>query len=133
MLDEDKALVAWDRCLGAADSRAPVWLHGDVAATNLLVRDGDLSAVIDFGCLAVGDPACDLMIAWTFLDGESRTLFRQTLDIDEETWERGRGWALWKAALVLEDELTAAGTQPHWRRMGWTRDAKSVIEQLLTE
>jgi aminoglycoside phosphotransferase (APT) family kinase protein len=132
-LDTKSALAAWDRSLGALNSGSPVWVHGDVAATNLLVRDGNLTAVIDFGCLAVGDPACDLMIAWTFLERESRAVFRQTLDIDNETWERGRGWALWKAALVLEDELTGAGTQPHWQHMGWICDAKSVIKRLLTE
>ena len=76
-------------------------MHGDVAAGNLLVRNGVLSAVIDFGSSAVGDPACDLYIAWTFLEGESREAFRAALPLDEATWARGRGWTLWKALITL--------------------------------
>jgi aminoglycoside phosphotransferase (APT) family kinase protein len=75
-------------------------VHGDVSAGNLLVRDGELAAVIDFGQLAVGDPACDLAIAWTFLDHRSRAVFRSTLALDADTWLRGRAWALWKAAIA---------------------------------
>jgi aminoglycoside phosphotransferase (APT) family kinase protein len=67
----------------------------------LLIRDGRLNAVIDFGCLAAGDPACDLAIAWVFFDGESREAFRAGVVADSGTWARARGWALWKAALVL--------------------------------
>lgn len=91
--------------LDAADAgmeSAPCWVHGDVAIGNLLVRDGRLCAVIDFGCMAVGDPACDLVIAWLFFDGDSRAAFRQAiLPADAGVWARARGWALWKAALVL--------------------------------
>jgi aminoglycoside phosphotransferase (APT) family kinase protein len=78
-----------------------VWYHGDVAAGNLLVRDGRLCAVIDFGGLAVGDPACDLAIAWTLLDAPSRALFRTRLDVDDAIWTRGRGWVLWKGMIIL--------------------------------
>jgi aminoglycoside phosphotransferase (APT) family kinase protein len=86
----------------AAEGRVktPVWVHGDVAVGNLLARDGRLSAVIDFGCCAVGDPSCDLVLAWVFLEGESRAAFRSLVDVDEATWARGRAWALWKAALL---------------------------------
>lgn len=86
----------------AARSRVktPVWAHGDIAVGNLLARDGRLSAVIDFGCCAVGDPSCDLVLAWVFLEGESRGAFRSLVDVDEATWARGRAWALWKAALL---------------------------------
>lgn len=86
----------------AAESRAasPVWAHGDIAVGNLLVRDGRLSAVIDFGCCAVGDPSCDLALTWVFLEGESRAAFRSLVNVDEATWARGRAWALWKAALL---------------------------------
>ena len=85
--------------------RAPVWVHGDVATGNLLMRDGRLAAVIDFGSSGVGDPACDTVIAWTFLSGTSRAAFRATLDLDAETWSRGRGWALWKALISLVGHL----------------------------
>ena len=71
----------------------PCWLLGDMAPSNLLVRDGRLAAVIDFGTCGVGDPACDLVLAWTFLDDQSRRTFRQQLDVDPGTWTRGRGWA----------------------------------------
>ena len=85
--------------------RPPVWVHGDVAPSNLLVdanplHAGVLHAVIDFGCSAVGDPACDLVMAWTFFDDESRPVFRDALALDDDTWDRGRGWALWKAVIT---------------------------------
>jgi aminoglycoside phosphotransferase (APT) family kinase protein len=79
----------------------PVWFHGDIAAGNLLVVDGDLAAVIDFGTSGVGDPACDLVIAWTMFSGPDREAFRAAVDQDAGTWARARGWALWKAMLVL--------------------------------
>jgi aminoglycoside phosphotransferase (APT) family kinase protein len=86
----------------AAEWQGPlVWVHGDVAAGNLLVKDGRLHAVIDFGCAAVGDPACDLVIAWVFLDGAARAAFKAVAPADPAMWARARGWALWKAALVL--------------------------------
>lgn len=82
-------------------SPAPVWVHGDMAAGNLLTLDGRLSAVIDFGCMAVGDPACDLTVAWTIFEGRSRDVFRHRVGHDMETWRRARGWAIWKAAITL--------------------------------
>lgn len=95
----------------AAEHRAmsPVWAHGDVAAGNLLARGGRLSAVIDFGCCAVGDPSCDLVLAWVFLAGESRTAFRSLVSVDEAAWARARAWALWKAALLA---TTGQGVHP---------------------
>ena len=63
--------------------------------------DGRLSAVIDFGQLAVGDPACDLVISWTLLEGEGQAAFRAALPLDPATWARGRGWALWKAMILV--------------------------------
>jgi aminoglycoside phosphotransferase (APT) family kinase protein len=83
----------------------PVWFHGDVATGNLLLRDGRLAAVIDFGTSGVGDPACDAVIAWTLLSGESRDRFRSALGVDPGTWSRGRGWALWKALISLVGNL----------------------------
>jgi aminoglycoside phosphotransferase (APT) family kinase protein len=100
-IDTVRAAKVWETALGACWHGPPVWLHGDVSPENLLVRDGRLSAVIDFGCSAVGDPACDLDIAWTFFAGRSRRAFRNRLPADEATWARGRGWALWKAMMVL--------------------------------
>jgi aminoglycoside phosphotransferase (APT) family kinase protein len=99
-IDADAATSAWESALAATWDGQPVWVHGDVAAGNLLVDErGRLRAVIDFGQLAAGDPACDVTIAWTLFAGPSRDAFRAMLDLDELTWLRGRGWALWKAML----------------------------------
>ncbi|MGW8635380.1 aminoglycoside phosphotransferase family protein [Streptomyces sp. NPDC055793] len=85
----------WNAALSAPGwDRSPVWFHGDFHTGNLLARDGRLSAVIDFGGLGVGDPACDLMIAFTLMSADSRAAFRDALGVDDATWMRGRGWAL---------------------------------------
>ena len=95
-IDTRRATEVWDAALAASWTGAPVWVHGDLGAENLLVVDGRLNAVIDFGCLGVGDPACDLTMAWTFLSGASRTVFCDRLPFDPGTWARARGWGLWK-------------------------------------
>lgn len=87
----------WRAALDAEWDGRAVWFHGDMAAGNLLVRDGSLAAVIDVGGCGVGDPACDPAIAWTLLTGPAREVFRRRLGVDDGTWARGRGWALWKA------------------------------------
>jgi aminoglycoside phosphotransferase (APT) family kinase protein len=99
-IPRDAVLRVWEDAMTTTWDRDPVWLHGDVASGNLLVRDGRLAAVIDFGSSGVGDPACDVVIAWTFLSGPSRDRFRADLDVDAATWSRGRGWALWKALIT---------------------------------
>jgi aminoglycoside phosphotransferase (APT) family kinase protein len=88
----------------------PVWVHGDPAPTNLLATDGRLSAVIDFGTLAVGDPAVDLIPAWSLLDADSRQVFRDKLGVDDDTWTRGRCWGL-SATLPDPDHLTGKSIQ----------------------
>ncbi|MFC4335902.1 aminoglycoside phosphotransferase family protein [Salininema proteolyticum] len=100
-IDTEGAATTWQAALEAESDAAPAWFHGDIAPGNLLVRDGRLSAVIDFGTCGVGDPACDLVIAWTFFTGESREAFRREVDLDEGAWRRARGWALWKALICL--------------------------------
>jgi aminoglycoside phosphotransferase (APT) family kinase protein len=95
----------WDDAMAARWEGDPVWFHGDVATGNLLLRGGRLAAVIDFGTSGVGDPACDVVIAWTLLSGPSRDAFRSTLGVDPGTWSRGRGWALWKALISLVGSL----------------------------
>ncbi len=99
----DTATAVWETALHSPWRGTPVWFHGDVATGNLLLRDGRLAAVIDFGGCGVGDPACDVVIAWTLLSGASREAFRATLGIDSDTWARGRAWALWKALITLAD------------------------------
>ena len=95
VLDEPSATAAWERALQAPSWEGPpVWVHGDLSPGNLLVADDRLSAVIDFGCLGVGDPACDLIVAWNLLTPRAREDYRDALGVDDATWERGRGWAL---------------------------------------
>lgn len=106
-IDAALATEVWDTALASSWQHRPVWVHGDVASGNLLVREGRLAAVIDFGSSGVGDPACDLCIAWTFLEGESRAAFRRALPLDAETWQRGRGWTLWKALIVFAEHRHA--------------------------
>jgi aminoglycoside phosphotransferase (APT) family kinase protein len=94
-LDTDAVTSAWEAALQApAWPGPPVWTHGDLLPGNLLVQEGRISAVIDFGCLGVGDPACDLIVAWALLSPRTRDMFRAVLSVDEATWGRGRGWAL---------------------------------------
>lgn len=94
-IDADAATEAWNAALGAPVWHGrPVWVHGDLLPGNLLVEQGKWSGVIDFGGLGVGDPACDLMIAWALFAGESRDAFRAALSVDDATWARGRGHAL---------------------------------------
>lgn len=102
MLDTDAVTAAWEAALRAPVWQGPsVWIHGDLSPGNLLVERGRLSGVIDFGGLGVGDPACDLMIAWTLFSGESREAFRTALAVDGATWARGRGWALSWALIFI--------------------------------
>ncbi|MDF2989947.1 MAG: aminoglycoside phosphotransferase [Microbacterium sp.] len=98
----DRARETWRDALDAAFTGPPVWVHGDVAIGNLIVDDDHrLSAVIDFGCSAIGDPACDTVIFWTQFRGDARRAFRHALDLDEAAWARGAGWALWKGLIML--------------------------------
>ncbi len=99
-IDSATALSVWEAALATTWSGSPVWVHGDVALGNLLMRGGRLAAVIDFGQVCVGDPACDLAIAWTYFRAEDRRAFRARLALDSSTWQRGRAWALWKALVV---------------------------------
>ncbi|CAM5432299.1 aminoglycoside phosphotransferase family protein [Streptomyces tanashiensis] len=94
-IDAELATAAWESVLRLPQwDGPPVWIHGDLLPGNLLGRDGRLSAVIDFGALGAGDPACDTMPAWTLLTADTRSLFREAAGVDDATWARGRGWAL---------------------------------------
>jgi aminoglycoside phosphotransferase (APT) family kinase protein len=104
-VDTERAAEVWRAALAAKWRGSPVWFHGDIASGNLLVRDGKLAAVIDFGTSGVGDPACDLVIAWTMFSGDSREAFRRAVAQDEGMWARARGWALWKSLLMLSETI----------------------------
>jgi len=107
-IDAGAATDAWETALAAPWAGSPVWFHGDVAEGNLLVDDGgQLAAVIDFGTCGVGDPACDLVIAWTLLEGYGRDAFRSSMPADGAMWARARGWALWKALITAASPDTS--------------------------
>jgi len=131
-LDADAASAVWEAALATVWERPSVWVHGDVTNSNLLVQDGRLCAVLDFGCSAVGDPACDLAIAWTYFRGESREAFGAGLAFDDGTWARGRGWALWKA-LITRAHVVQGGTNAvdAASRFGWPRSSRATLGEVL--
>jgi aminoglycoside phosphotransferase (APT) family kinase protein len=101
-VDTDAALRSWEESVNApAWDGEEVWVAGDLLPGNLLVVGGRLSAVIDFGGLNVGDPACDLQPAWNVFAGDSRTRYRTGLRADDASWLRGRGWTLYQAVMAL--------------------------------
>jgi aminoglycoside phosphotransferase (APT) family kinase protein len=93
--------AVWARAMTSVWTGKPVWFHGDIAAGNLLIQGGRLSALIDFGTCGVGDPASDLQIAWTYFEGDERRIFREAAGLDDDTWARARGWTLWKALIMM--------------------------------
>jgi aminoglycoside phosphotransferase (APT) family kinase protein len=122
-IDIGRATAVWDAALASAWDRPPVWFHGDISAGNLLLDSGGrLAAVIDFGTSGVGDPACDLVIAWTMFGGRSREAFRAAVGQDSATWARARGWALWKALLQLVDDDGRTGSS-----------ARRVVDEVLAD
>jgi len=100
-LDTELLAEVWDTAVASKWVNPPVWVHGDISSGNILVKSGEIAAVIDFGSTAIGDPACDLSIAWTMFDQDSRDAFRISMDLDDDTWARGRGWTLWKSLIIL--------------------------------
>lgn len=124
-IDTEAVTAVWEAALAAAWHAPPVWFHGDVAAGNLLVKGGRLGAVIDFGCSGVGDPACDVTIAWTLLSGQSREAFRAALAVDRQTWARGRGWALWKGLITLAEHISTNPLE--------AQKARRVIDEVLAD
>ncbi|MBN8827962.1 MAG: aminoglycoside phosphotransferase family protein [Sphingobacteriia bacterium] len=101
IIDDEKVMNLWERACNTKWNNNPVWVHGDFASGNILIQEGKLSAVIDFGSTATGDPACDLVIAWTYFEGKAQEIFINAMNIDKDTWLRACAWALWKATFVL--------------------------------
>jgi aminoglycoside phosphotransferase (APT) family kinase protein len=102
LIDSARSAAAWDEAMAlppGPETRA--WFHGDLKPDNLLTQGGRLSAVIDFGGVAAGDPAVDQIVAWTLFDAGPRETFRRGLHADDLTWARGRGWALGIAVVAL--------------------------------
>lgn len=125
-IDVEAATRVFEAALRAPEwNRTPVWFHGDLLPGNLLFEEGRLRAVIDFGGLGVGDPACDLMSAWGLFSGASREAFRAALGADEATWARGRGHALSQALIFL----------PYYRdtHPEGVRVARRTIDEILAD
>jgi aminoglycoside phosphotransferase (APT) family kinase protein len=133
-VEADAIRRVWADACSTEWAKAPVWVHGDVAASNLLMRNGELVAVIDFGTCAIGDPACDLVIAWTLFDGESRKRFVEAGALDVDTWSRARGWALWKALITWAEAVqTRVDPAVATHRFGWRCEPDVMVWELLTE
>jgi len=117
----DAAVTAeWERTVAAPPwDRPPVWHHGDLDARNWLVRDGRITGVIDWAGMGVGDPACDVMVAWKLHSAAARDAFREALTVDDATWDRARGWALSQAVAILayytpENNATLVAEAESW-------------------
>jgi len=124
-VDVDLAREIWKSALDTPWDGVETWFHGDVARGNLLLDGGQLAAVIDFGTCGVGDPACDLAIAWTLLTGDGRPAFRERLSVGEAAWARGRGWALWKTLTICANTLDDADDD--------AIDARRVMDEIFSE
>jgi aminoglycoside phosphotransferase (APT) family kinase protein len=130
-IDAAGAVDVWDAALAVDWNGPDVWVHGDVTGSNVLLRDDRLCGVIDFGCSAVGDPACDLTAAWTMFEGTSRERFKAALPLDASTWARARGWALWKALIDIPKGRADPGRTG--ARFGWRWDAPGVVAQVIAD
>lgn len=126
VIDSDVAADAWDRALQApAWNGTPVWIHSDLLRPNLLVHDGRVCAVIDFGGVGVGDPAADVIAAWAVFGPAGRGIFRDAVDVDDDTWNRARGFALHQAAMII----------PYYRETnpGFVALATRTVEEILAD
>ncbi len=126
----EAALAAWRAALTApAWDGAPVWIHTDLLRPNLLVRDGRLAAVLDFGGVGAGDPAADVVPAWSVFGPAGRAIYRRALGVDEGTWQRARGYALHQAALIIP---YYSSTNPRFAEQA-RRTVAEVIGDFLAE
>jgi len=123
-IDTQAVITLWNKSLQVPNwDKNPVWSHGDLLPSNLLIQNGSLTAVIDFGLMGVGDPACDLISAWSVFSASGRQVFRSALGVDEATWLRGRGWALSVALIIL----------PYYEKtnLGLVAIAKRILNEIL--
>ena len=126
VVDTRAALSVWENCLQASEWEGrPVWTHGDLIPPNILVSRGRICAIIDFGSVGIGDPAIDVIPAWSTFGPDARSSFRESVDVDEATWVRGRGFALQQALLIIP---YYPKTNPAFVAM-----AKLTLERILTE
>ena len=126
VIDTERVSEAWTRSLEATPwNGEPVWIHGDLLKSNLLFQDGRLCAVIDFGSVGIGDPAADVVPAWSIFRSISRKTFRQALGVDEDTWSRARGYALHQALMIIPYYTR---TNPEFVTM-----AKRTVDEVLSD
>jgi aminoglycoside phosphotransferase (APT) family kinase protein len=126
VIDRATVTEAWIRSLAAPPwNGKPVWIHGDLLRSNLLVHGGRLCAVIDFGGVGVGDPAADVIPAWSVFSEPGRETFRQALNVDDATWHRARGYALHQALMIIP---YYPETNPEFVTL-----AKRTIDEILTD
>ena len=126
IIDGDAATAAWERALQApAWEGTPVWIHSDLLRPNVLVHGGRIRAVIDFGAVGVGDPAADVIAAWSVFGRRGRKTFRSALDADDGTWNRARGFALHQAVMIIP---YYAETNPRFVAL-----AKRTVEEVLAD
>lgn len=126
VIDSAAAIAAWEHVLRAPTwEGTPVWIHTDLLRPNLLLRNGRLCAVIDFGGVGVGDPAADVIAAWSVFGRTGREAFRGALDVDDGTWERARGFALHQAVVIIP---YYGETNP-----GFVALAKRTVEEILSD
>jgi aminoglycoside phosphotransferase (APT) family kinase protein len=119
VVDVDRAIAIWEEALGAGAPEQPMrWVHGDLLPGNVIVRGGRVAGVIDWSSAGVGDPACELMIAWS-LPPPGRARFRSALDFDAATWSRARGWVVEQAAHFIAYYATTIpdGVEATFRRL----------------
>lgn len=125
LIDVNGVKSVWNRAMKSKWSNSHVWIHGDFSPGNIIIKDKKLVGVIDFGGMAVGDPACDLTIAWTFLKNESRKIFKDNVGFDEDLCIRARGWAIWKSLFTIF-ELKDKSVEEFLKQ-------KKIIEDLIEE
>jgi aminoglycoside phosphotransferase (APT) family kinase protein len=126
VVDSAAALAAWAAALDApAWDGTPTWIHADLLRPNLLVDRGRIGAVIDFGSVGAGDPASDVIAAWSVFGRAGRATYRAALDVDDATWSRARGIALHQAAMIIPYYAT---TNP-----GFVTLAKRTVEEILVD
>lgn len=127
-LDLDSALAIWSDALelpGASTPAADRWYHGDLVAENLLINNGRLTGVLDFGGLSIGDPTIDLHGAWELFDAPALEVFSRRLGADEAEWLRGRAWAL---------AIGLGAIAYYWRKMpGRRRDRLAMVRSVLAD
>lgn len=126
VIDSGAAAVAWASALEAPVwDGTPVWIHTDLLRPNLLVDRGRLCAVIDFGGVGVGDPAADVIAAWSVFSRAGRATYRSAIGVDDGTWNRARGYALHQALLIIPYYTE---TNP-----GFVALAKCTVEEILAD